>query len=315
MPQSSSSVTRRHFLEAASVTAASAAFAPSLFAAPTKSSKAETAVQEFYKSLSDQQKKQICFSFDHQLRKKINANWHITKPTIGLDFYSDKQRVMIDQVIRGMTSEEGYDRLQLQMDEDDGGVDFYSVAVFGDPSTDKFEFELTGRHLTLRADGNSVAKAAFGGPIVYGHGESDPKQNIYHYQTQQTNEVFKALDAGQRKLALLQNPPKENAVSLQKANGNFPGLSVGSMSADQKKLVSETLDVLLAPYRDEDKAEVRSILKSNGGVDKLHMAFYQKGDLNNDKVWDMWRIEAPGFVWHFRGAPHVHAYINIAEVS
>ena len=130
MTQSSSNVSRRKFLEAASVTAASATFAPSLFAAPTKTSNAETAVQEFYESLSDQQKNQICFSFDHQLRKKINANWHITKPTIGLDFYTDKQRVMIDKVIRGITSEEGYDRLQLQMDEDDGGVDFYSVAVF-----------------------------------------------------------------------------------------------------------------------------------------------------------------------------------------
>jgi hypothetical protein len=23
-------------------------------------------------------------------------------------------------------------------------------------------------------------------------------------------------------------------------------------------------------------------------------------------------VEGPSFVWHFRGAPHVHAYINIA---
>ena len=57
------------------------------------------------------------------------------------------------------------------------------------------------------------------------------------------------------------------------------------------------------------------IVKSNGGTDKLHMAFYQNGDLGNDKVWDMWRVEGPGFVWHFRGAPHVHAYINIGSVK
>ena len=44
------------------------------------------------------------------------------------------------------------------------------MAVFGEPGTDKpFEWVLTGRHDTLRADGNSVEGAAFGGPIFYGH--------------------------------------------------------------------------------------------------------------------------------------------------
>ncbi len=308
-------VSRRKFLETASVTAISAGLAPSVFAAPSRSSKAETAVQEFYNSLSDQQKSQICFPFNHQLRNKISANWHITKPTIGQKFYSDKQRAMIDNVIRGMTSEDGYERVQEQMVQDDGGVDFYSVAVFGDPSTKKFEFELTGRHLTMRADGDSVDKSAFGGPIVYGHGEEDPRDNLFHYQTKQTNKVFEALDSDQRKQALIGKAPRENAVQIQKANGNFSGISVGDMKEDQKKLVSESLDVLLAPYREEDIAEVRKILEEIGGPDKLRMAFYQQGDLKSDKVWDIWRIEAPGFVWHFRGAPHVHAYINIAAIS
>jgi hypothetical protein len=45
------------------------------------------------------------------------------------------------------------------------------------------------------------------------------------------------------------------------------------------------------------------------------MAFYQQGDLQNDKVWDIWRVEGPSFVWHFRGAPHVHAYINVGAVA
>lgn len=315
MSRSVHNFTRRQFLGATSATALTVSLSPRVFAAPTRTSTAETAVQEFYNSLSEDQKAQICFDFNHELRKKINANWHITKPTIGQDFYSKSQRGLINNVIRGVTSEEGYERLQKQMNEDDGGVEFYSVAMFGIPSEDKFEFELTGRHLTLRADGNSVDKAAFGGPIVYGHGESVAKENIYHYQTLQTNEVFKALDTDQRKLALLSKAPKETEVIAQGANGSFPGLAVGQMSADQKQLVTSTLNVLLAPYRDEDKAEVQSILQGLGGVEKLHMAFYQQGDLNSDKTWDIWRIEAPGFVWHFRGAPHVHAYINIAAVS
>ena len=57
------------------------------------------------------------------------------------------------------------------------------------------------------------------------------------------------------------------------------------------------------------------ILKAGGGIDKLHMAFYQQEDLLEDKEWDIWRVEGPSLVWHFRGAPHVHAYINIGAKS
>src|SRR5262249_26075966 len=105
--------------------------------------------------------------------------------------------------------------------------------------------------------------------------------------------------------------PKEDAVALQGASGTFPGIPVGELTADQKQLVEKTLKVILAPYRKEDVDEVFEILKASGGIDKLHMAFYQQEDLLEDKEWDIWRVEGPSLVWHFRGAPHVHAYINI----
>ena len=310
-------VDRREFLKSAAGAAAlgvvGSAFwtLPGAFAAPSPTSAAETAVGRFYNTLSADQKKAICFGFGDPLRQKVNANWHITKPTIGNDFYTKDQRQLIDEIVRNVTSKDGYDRLLKQMEYDDGGINSYSVAVFGEPGTSAFEWELTGRHLTLRADGNSVDKAAFGGPIVYGHGEEDPKDNLFNYQTKQVNEVFKALDANQSKLALVEKAPKEDAVALQGESGKFPGIGVSTLSADQKQLVTKTLQVLLAPYRQEDADEAMEIVKSSGGIDKLHMAFYQQGDLGNDKVWDIWRVEGPSFVWHFRGAPHVHAYINI----
>jgi len=285
-----------------------------LFAAPTAKSAAETAVGRFHASLSADQKKTLCFAFDHELRSKINANWHITKPKIGSDFFNKDQQAIITEILRGVTSEEGYERLTKQMDEDAGGLDEFSVAMFGEPGG-PFEWELTGRHLTLRADGNSVDKAAFGGPIIYGHGEETPKDNIYHYQTKQVNEVFKALDAKQAEQALVAKAPGEAAVAMQGENGKFPGIGVGQLSADQKQLVNKTIQMLLSPYRKEDVDEVMEIVKASGGLDKLHMAFYQQGDLGSDKVWDIWRVEGPSFVWHFRGAPHVHAYINIGMVT
>ncbi len=315
------SVDRRDFLKAVSGIALAGAATSSLwtlpgaYAAPSPTSAAETTVGRFYNSLSDEQRKTICFSFSDPLRQKVNANWHITKPTVGNDFYNADQRKLIDEIVRNVTSPDGYERLKKQMEFDSGGINDYSIAVFGEPGKSAFEWELTGRHLTLRADGNSVDKAAFGGPIVYGHGEEDPKANLFYYQTKQVNEVFHALDANQAKQALVEKAPNEAAVALQGDSGKFPGIAVSDLTADQKGLVLKTLQVLLAPYRQEDADEAMEILKAAGGTDKLHMAFYQQGDLQNDKVWDIWRVEGPAFVWHFRGAPHVHAYINIGMMT
>lgn len=285
------------------------------FAAPTPQSAAETAVGRLYSTLSDAQKKEICFPFDHDLRKRISANWHVTKPVIDDKFYSKEQRELILEVVKNITTPDGYEKLLKQTEYDDGGVGAYSIALFGNPEEGKCQFELTGRHLTLRADGNSVDKAAFGGPIVYGHGEETAKDNLYHDHTLQVNEVFKALDPKQAEKALIEKAPGETQVQLQGASGKFPGLAVGELSDDQKQLVETTLKKLLSPYRKEDVDEVLEMVKAGGGLDKLHLAFYQQGDLGNDKVWDIWRVEGPSLVWHFRGAPHVHAYINVGIVG
>ena len=307
---------RRDFVKiggAALAGAASTALFDARFAhaAPTPSSAAETVVGELYASLSDQQKKAICLPFDHKDRRRISANWHVTDATIGDDLFTKQQRTLIDQIVRNITSEDGYQRLLRQMEDDDGGMDNYSIAIFGEPGAGQFQWEMTGRHLTMRADGDSVDKAAFGGPIVYGHGEEDPQDNLFHYQTKMANKVFQALDAKQAELALLSKAPNETAVQLQGPRGDFPGIGVDQLTDDQRQLVESTLKVLLAPYRKEDVDEAMTILKQSGGLDQLHMAFYQEEDLDGDKVWDIWRVEGPSMVWHFRGAPHVHAYINI----
>jgi len=313
------SLGRRDFLKTVGGAVLVSATAPllrtGLFAAPTAQSGAETVAAELYQSLSNEQKQMICFPFDHDLRMKINANWHITKPALKDSFYTKQQQAMAQEIVKKVLSPDGYEKVLKQTEYDDGGLNSYSMAIFGTPESGKFQWTLTGRHLTLRADGNSVDSAAFGGPLIYGHGEEEASKNLYHYQTKQANEVFKALDAGQSQLALLKQAPNEAAVQIQGAKGSFPGISVGALSGDQQRLVEETLKVLLAPYRPEDTEEVMQMLKADGGVGKLNMAFYQTGDLNNDKVWDIWRVEGPSFVWHFRGAPHVHAYINIAAKS
>ena len=322
-PECDGEFTRRGFVKTVTGAALAGGLLPLVggrksLAASSSTSAAETAVKRFYDSLTADQRKVICFPFNDPLRNKINANWAITKPAIG-EFFTKAQQETIDEIFRGLVSADGYEKFQKQMEDDHGGIEQYHVAVFGTPGSDQFEWELTGRHVTIRADGNTVGGAAFGGPIIYGHGAGDSQKglpgNVFYYQTQKANEVFSALDGKQRTQALQPKAPRESDVLVQGKDGKFPGISVGTLSSDQKELVEKVIKVILAPYREEDVEEAMAILKDGGGLDALHMAFYESNDIGGDHEWDIWRLEGPTFVWHFRGAPHVHTYVNIAKKS
>lgn len=306
---------RRDFLTAAAGAALAGSALPLLSrvagAAPTAKCAAEQAVAELYGTLDETQRKMMVFPLDSPLRSKVSANWSITKANIGS--FSAAQQEIIHKVLKGATSEDGYGRFMQQMKEDWGAVEKYAVAIFGDPTGEKFEFELTGRHLTMRAEGNTLGGGAFGGPIVYGHskkGNSD--QNLFSYQTKRANEVFQALDKEQRVKALLDKSPGQT-VTLRKEGEALRGISGKELSADQKELVAAVLRDILSPYRQEDVDEALALIEAGGGIDSLSMSFYKQGDLDEDGVWDIWRLEGPSMVTHFRGAPHVHAYINIAQ--
>lgn len=322
---------RREFLRWSSAAALTLPTAPLVArAASTESASlpvmkpgaAETYVQELFASLSSDNREAICFGFDDPLRKVVKANWAITDATVS-DLPPAQQEI-VERIVRGLASEEGWQMFKKQMADDYGGVPNFHPAIFGTPGTDQFEFVLTGRHLTLRADGDSVAKAAFGGPIFYGHvGEGfnekpNHPSNVFWYQALRANEVYAALDAEQRKIALEPKSRPESDITLR--SSDYQGLAVSDLSADQKQLVEQVMRDLLRPFREQDADEVLRILKANGGLDKLHLAYYQsneKGqsvDIGNDGVWDVWSLEGPGFHWHYRGHPHVHVWVNIAEV-
>ena len=51
------------------------------------------------------------------------------------------------------------------------------------------------------------------------------------------------------------------------------------------------------------------------GLKGCSLAFYRADTLGDDSVWDNWRLEGPAFVWHYRGPPHVHVWVNVADDS
>lgn len=312
-------VTRRGFIASAAAVAASAALAKTpVWASTWREEKPEALVKRFHESLKPEQKEKVCFGWDNPLRTKVANNWDIVDQKIGTFYTGDQQQILKD-LFRGIVSEDGFGRFQKQMTDDYGGFEKYTVAVFADATASKLEWVLAGRHLTMRCSTDPASKAAFGGPMFYGHAVSDTEKpdhpgNVFWKQGQLANKVFAALDDKQQEKALLAKAPGDSDKSIVlRKEGPWNGLKVAELSKDQKGLVEDTLKGLLEPYRAADVESTMALVKEGGGLDALHLQFFQDNDLGGDKVWDRWKLEGPTMAWYFRGSPHVHTWVNVAK--
>lgn len=295
-------------------------------AAKATASEPETLVKVLYESLKPEQKKEVCFDWEHVdatrglLRTRVSNNWQITKQTLQSGFYTPEQQDITRKIFEGLLAPEWIARVDKQLKDDAGGWGkSQSLAIFGTPGDGKFELVMTGRHMTLRCDGNSADHVAFGGPIFYGHAASGFTEkpghpdNVYWPQAVAAGSLFDMLDGKQRDQALVQTAPDESDANFKGAKGKFDGIRIAELSSDQKENAQKVLQMLLSKYRKADQQEALACLKTQGGLDDCRLAFYKEGNLEGDSVWDLWRLEGPSFVWNFRGTPHVHVWVHVAD--
>lgn len=365
--------TRRKFIKTSTAAALGGTLASGspASAAATHPAAAERSVKAFYDSLSDTQKKEICFDWDHRvdikfgrkplhvpdpdgilLRAHVSNAWLVTPHRIGSEYYSDEQRALITGILNAIL-EPGWPEKLARQAKDDTGQPWggrQSLAIFGIPGTERWQCVITGFHLTLRTGSDPDSQTAFGGAISHGHQPSGFYEevghpgNIFWYQAKLANEVYQGLDGKQRKKALFTGPvpyflppgvtdtgrnrklidrslihpdsPRDDTREPEirfRPPAEIPGLPIAGMSPDQKDAVQKVLDGLLAPYRAEYREQVFSCLEKQGGLEACRLAFYKQQDLGNDGEWDNWRLEGPAFVWYYRGAPHVHVWIHVAD--
>ena len=285
---------------------------------------AEELIRELHASLSQSLRAELVYPWDHQSdgapTRLGTFNQAVFNKRID-DLYTPAQRDLVERVVRAiMADDDAFERLSRNNTWDSSGsFGGCGAVLFGDPEgQDQFSCVFAGHHLTLRCDGNSQPGAAFGGPLYYGHsanGYSD--NNVSLYQTQQVHKVFDALDPEQRKAALAPTNPGDghSAIRFRSADQQRPGIAYAELASDQQALVEDVMRVLIGPFRKEDGDEVMELIRANGGMEKIHLAFYRDGELASRQRWDVWRLEGPGFVWNFRVLPHVHCFVNIATVS
>jgi hypothetical protein len=313
---------RRDFLLAMGGAAAVAASVPVVRAEETKASPkpAEGLIRELFATMSDDQKKALVQPYDHgasegRPTRQRTFNSAFNEKLIA-ENYSKPQRELVERIVRSiLAGDEAWERLSRKGTWDSSGsFEGCGAVLFGEPKDNSpFAFVFSGHHITLRCDGNSEPKTAWGGPLYYGHSEAGySKQNVYRYQTEAVQAVFDALDEKQRAKAMASNNPGDGLGGLKATNPRH-GIAYGELTAEQKQLVETVMRTLLGPFRKEDVDEVMEIVKAGGGMDHLNVAFYKDDAMKADQPWHFWRLEGPGFVWNYRVLPHVHCFVNVAS--
>jgi len=287
--------------------------------APTQ---AEALAVSLHASLSEAQRSEICLEWDYQdakrglVRRFIANHWQVTRPVIAGNFFTAHQRALITRIFRRLLDPAWQDTFLKQLSDDTGGHEWgkdQSIAFFGDPRSGRWQFVLTGRHLTLRT--GSKQSQVFGGPILYGHAASGfwekpghPK-NVFWTQAKAASKLHEMFDATQRKMAEVERLPHEYEIGFDTA---AVGLPARLLSRVQKQQLNAVLHSLMAPFRAVDRARIADCVARQGGLDALTVAFGHANRISAPD-WDDWRLQGPSFVWHWQGSPHVHVWANVGD--
>jgi hypothetical protein len=321
---------RRELLRAAG--AVTAAFATgdlcsrtgSTFAAKqNQKSNSDSLPMQLYKSLSDEQRQKVCLPIDHERRQFVSNWWYIHPDYRVNNAFNEDQQELIQKIFDSLHNPDYQQAVskQVQIDQYGKPKNAPAVGFFGTPDSEDFEFIYTGHHVTRRCNAHTDQGQGFGGaPIFYGHfldefnETKDHLGNPYWYQGKIFNQFVQALDFKQQAQGLVSDNPRSEtpATVVKKKESGFSGLSCVNLSEDQKQLLIQTMENMLAMFRQDDVTATLQTIKSKQMIDQLHVSWYDgKFDLGSDKVWDTWQIEGPEMVWYFRGQPHIHSYFHL----
>src|SRR6266850_7662051 len=97
-------------------------------------------LKALHRTLSDSQRGEICFDWNHcdpqrgLLRTFIANHWQVTRPCIRSDFFTREQQHLIHDAFKGLLDPDWYPRFMKQLADDTKGHPWgtdQSIALFG----------------------------------------------------------------------------------------------------------------------------------------------------------------------------------------
>lgn len=271
--------------------------------------------RRLFAGLDDEQRAACCVPYDHPLRQYHNRGVWGGGLGIFAGFGYEQRAILSDLLYAGL-SEVGRARIPEEYYTRWPGVHSMRVLVCGDPSAPPYQLILSGAHLNLRLGGRCREGVAFGGPQVYGdqrgNGRVGLPGNLYREQFLLAQRLLRGLDPGRRRAASCGAAPIQTQIELQGRGGSFPGIPLGEGTGDERALAHELVESILSTWPPDDVAFARECLLANGGLAALWFSTFERDADGPIPAGQVFRLEGPAAVFHFRGHPHVHAFVNVA---
>lgn len=289
-------------------------------------------------SLSDLQRAHTVLPWQHPTRQITNTVAIHRSPHIGTLFNAN-QIALIRHLYNLSLSKQGVDWFRNTTAFEgkfEGSVfKIYTDATAGQLAKSRsLQTMINGGHYMLRDQLNSNQAYAFGGPISYGqqlgNGRYKVQGNAFKAHGDAVHDFHQSLNSAEQQQAYQVSPPIELVTQIQGANGSFSGLTLSNISQHSKELAKEMLATIFSGYGEAHQSEAFSAIEQNGGLESLHISLYsdysfyadgrkhsalnkQEQNIAGTPYTQVWRIEGPACVIHFKGYPHVHAYINVVK--
>jgi hypothetical protein len=269
----------------------------------------------FLDSLDASDRKRASVAYDHPLRQYHNRGvWGGGLWVNPVNLGWEQRRILTDLLYAGL-SEAGRQRVPNEYYSKWPGVHSMHVLLCGDPRSLPYQLILTGAHLNLRIGGTSREGAAFGGPLVYGDQRGDAVPglpgNLYRFQFEIAQRLFRSLRPEEQRLVRNKTSPIQTDIQVQGRDGSFSGLEIARLKNESRAIARELVDAMLSTYPAADVAYAWECLEHNGGFERLFLSYYEDSAIDGSNELQSFRLEGPAAVLYFRGAPHVHAFINI----
>jgi hypothetical protein len=289
-------------------------------------------------SMSELQRSHTVLPWHHPTRQVTNTVAIHNAPHIGTLFNAN-QIALIRHLYNLNLSQQGVDWFRNTI-AFEGKFEGSVFKIFTDASSGNLasahslQTMINGGHYMLRDQASSNDAYVFGGPISYGqqigNGRYQVQGNAFKAHGDAVHDFHKSLSFPERLQAYETSPPAELVTQIQGPGGQFSGLSIGATSIAKQELFKEALSVIFTAYTDTQKHEAFAAIEHNGGLESLHLSLYSDFSYFPDgqkysalgsrerresavPYAQVWRIEGPACVIHFKGYPHVHAYINIVK--
>lgn len=292
------------------------------------------AAEDFLASLSEEQKAQATFSFDHE--EKYNVNFvPIERKGLPLRDMSEDQRKKALGLLNTVVSDEGYRKATsiIQLEEvlriieglEPGGprrnTELYFVSIFGTPSHDKpWAWRFEGHHLSLSF--SSVTRQVSATPAFMATNPAivldGPKKGTEVLKKEQdlARALIKSLDAAQQTKAIIAPEAPADIITGTKRKASleaFEGITWAEMNAGQQAALWELLNVFL-DNMEKDIADTQRAKIEKAGKENLYFAWM--GGIEPGEA-HYYRIHGPVTLIEYdniqNNANHIHTTVRDLE--